>query len=531
LRAAARRIPPAAVRAALAALVLLALILVPSASRASNGAYRPDDGLLALKDILGDPEFDDALSRSFACILADSQRACYEAEDDFGRFLHRKRFWTRCDPTPATDVNEFLEEHLSRLAYSLAHFCPAGDMDWDERGDVALRFGLPSHRLRASGDISTTWGGRGIKPPSEEWSYADKDMAISFIDPNLDQRYQLGFDIKHLSAHGGPEVHTDVRDPTAGPYDPPEIPVYIEGMHAASKRKSLQERGQQALKNVALSYGYSPAREPLPLYYEIVTARGAGGKTDLAINYQLPRNALAYEEDGEYESAGLAKRLRVMNEDYDVLGSRARALTVRTTMGTEVTDDDLLVDEWRLDLEPGTYIVGFAVEDTASKRTGFGKSLVEVPDYGRAGLSMSDIQLSTGVRPGRRFIRMGGAVVPNPIHAFRQNEEMVIYFELYGLTEDLPKIGRFTVTTEITSGQYRPEEGWFKRFLSRLIPERPLSISTRVIGTGPLPDTAYWFSMALSTLEQDNYDLKVTVKDVRSGTEVSKLTAFTVLEE
>ena len=130
-----------------------------------------------------------------------------------------------------------------------------------------------------------------------------------------------------------------------------------------------------------------------------------------------------------------------------------------------------------------------------------------------------------------RDLRMGGAVVPYPIHAFRRSEEMVIYFELYGLTEDLPGIGRFTVTMEITSGQYQPDKGWFSRFISRLNPEKPLSVSTRVIGTGPLPDTAYWFSVALSTLEQDNYDLTITVKDVRSGEEVSKVAAFTVLED
>lgn len=512
-------------------LVLLAVVLAPTASHASLAEPPAGDGLLALESLLGDPAFEDALSRSFAAILADSQLTCYSAEDDFGRFLYRKRFWTRCDPTPATDVNEFLEEYLRRLAYSLGHFCPAGDMDWDERGDVALRFGLPSHRARKIGDISTAWGGRGIDPPSEEWIYADNDMTVSFIDPNLDQRYQLGRDIKYLTAGTGPKPMVDGRDPTAGPYEPPEVPVYIAGMHAATKQKSRQARGQQALDNVSMSFGYSSVAEPLPLYYEIVMARGENGKTDMAINYQVPKAALTYEPSDRYQSAGLAKRLRVMNEEYDVLGSQARALTVLIDPGAGVAEDDLLTDEWRFNVEPGVYIVGFAVEDTLSKRTGFAKSRIHVPDYRPTGLAMSDIQLARSVGPGDRFVRMGGAVVPHPVHAFRQDEEMVIYFELYGLTEDLPDIGRFTVTTEITSGQYRPEKGWVARFFARLIPEKPLSISTRVIGTGPVPDTSYWFSLALSTLEQDNYDLRITVKDVRAGTEVSKTTAFTVLED
>ena len=521
--------PSPAVRAALVTLVLLLVCFLPSESYAFEASS--DDGLLPLKDLVGDPAFEDILSRSFEIILVDSQLAVYSVEDDFGRFLYRKRFWTRCDPTPATDTNEFLEEHLRRLTFALAHFCPAGDMDWDERGDVALRFGVPSHRVRFGGDIGLMFGGLGIDPPSEEWGYADSDMVVSFIDPNLDERYQLGRDIKHITARGRPEVQRDNRDPSAGPPEPPLRPTPIELMHAIAQQKSRRARGQQALDNVSVSFGYSPVTDALPLYYEIVMARGENGRTDMAINFQIPTAALTFEPDGERVAAGLAKRLRLMNENYDVLASQARVLTVLVDSEIEVAEDDLLTDEWRFHVEPGVYVVGFAIEDTLSKRTGFGRSLVTVPDYPEAGLSMSDIQLARGVGPGNRFVRMGGAVVPHPIHAFQQDEEMVIYFELYGLTEDLPGIGRFTLTTEITSGQYRPDEGWISRFFARLVPEKPLSISTRVIGTGPLPDTAYWFSLALSTLEQDNYDLKLTVKDVRSGQEVTKTAAFTVLEE
>jgi len=521
------RTPSTAVRAALVSLVLLSVCAHPAESSTHEAASFSDDGLLALENLVADPVFEDVLSRSFETILADSQLAVYSAEDDFGRFLYRKRLWTRYDPTPATDVNEFLEEHLRRLAYALEHFCPAGDMDWDERGDVVLRFGVPSHRVQASGDITVL----GIVPPSEEWGYADADMVVSFIDPNLNERYQLGYDIKHLTVRSRPRAQNDNRNPSAGPPQPRDPPTPIELMHAITRQKSRQARGLQALDNVSVSYGHSPVTDPLPLYYEVVTARGTDGRTDMAINYQIPKTALAFEQDGEYRKTGLTKRLRLMNENYDVLESQARALTVLVDPGIEVAEDDLLTDEWRFNIEPGVYVVGFAVEDALSKRTGFGKSLVRVPEYPEAGLSMSDIQLAKGVGRGNRFVRMGGAVVPHPIHAFRQDEEMVIYFELYGLTEDLPGIGRFTITTEITSGQYRPDEGWISRFLARLIPEKPVSISTRVIGTGPVPDTAYWFSLGLSTLEQDNYDLKLTVKDVRSKREVTKTAAFTVLED
>ncbi|MEA3409332.1 MAG: GWxTD domain-containing protein, partial [Candidatus Eisenbacteria bacterium] len=299
-------------RVAFATLVLLLVCLLPPESHAFEAAPPSADGLLALEDLVGDPSFEGVLSRSFEAILADSQLAVYSTKDDFGRFLYRRRLWTRYDPTPATNVNEFLEEHLRRLAYALEHFCPAGDMDWDERGDVALRFGLPSYRVQVGADISQVPGARGLIPPSEEWGYADKNMTVSFIDPNLDERYQLGYDIKYATARGWPKVQRDNRDPSAGPPDPPLIPTPIELMHAIARQKSRQARGLQALDNVSVSYGYSPVTDPLPLFYEIVTARGEDGKTDMAINYQIPRAALAFEQDGQHRSASLAKRLRLM---------------------------------------------------------------------------------------------------------------------------------------------------------------------------------------------------------------------------
>jgi GWxTD domain-containing protein len=520
-----------------AALVVLTLALF---TLAATGAYEPQAtapeapsgrGFLSIESLLGDPTFNDVLSRSFECILSDSQHAEYIAEDEVGRFVYRKRFWTRCDPTPATEANEFLEEHLRRLAYSLEYFCPNGDMDWDQRGDVALRFGLPTSRSRFSGDIGLAGGGMGIDPPSETWGYGEEGMTISFIDASLNGHYQTGYDIKHLTYSGRPEVHNDSRDPSAGPYEPPELPVYMPGLHAQTQQKRQSDRGLKALGTVDLSYGYTPPVEPLPLFYEIVTARGPDGTTDVAVNYQVPRTELDYIEDERRARAILSKRLRVLDEEFDVLSTHERSLDVLIDTEGARSEDDLLTDEWRFHMRPGTYILGLAVQDNRSGRTGSGRSLVEIPDYSVSGLSMSDIQLARGVGEGARFRRMGGAVSPHPIHAFHQNDELVIYFELYGLTEDIPGIGRFTVTTEVTSGQYEPDRGWFSRFLARLNPEKAHSISTRVIGTGPVPDTAYWFSLALPNLAEDNYELSVTVKDVRSGQEITRTAAFTVLED
>jgi GWxTD domain-containing protein len=483
----------------------------------------------ALFRLIHDPSFDEILSHSFATILSDSQRAEYTACPGLEKSVYRTRFWNRCDPTPATELNEFLEEHLRRLCYTLENFCPGGDTEWDDRGDVAIRFGIPAHRAVEMGDISMAYGGMGLIPSSEHWSYPDMDMVLHFIDPNMDGRYQTGFDTKLFTARGRAPTPVDSRDPSV-PYTPPPSPVNVEAHHAASRAKSQQDRGMNALSDVSVTYGYRPTKEPLPFFYEIVTARGDEGASDVAINYQVPHNALSFAPAGDRRKAVLTKELRVMTSDYDEILHELRALRVVRHAESELAEGDLLTDEWRVDAEPGTYVIGFCVEDSVSGRRGYGRSLVRLPAY-TGGFRMSDIQLARTVGPGRRFARMGGAVVPHPIHAFRRDEQMIVYFELYGLTEDFERAGRFTVTTEITGHDRPKDEGWLSRFVRRALPRDRVSVSSRVIGSGPVPDTAFWFALSLANLPEDNYDLVLTVKDVRSGLEARSMAAFTVLED
>ena len=158
----------------LLAFVSTALALIPSAwpgsdsSRAAGlDAAAPGSHVSRLRE---DPRFEDIFSRSFEVILSDSQRRTYDGLWGEARTVHRRRFWTANDPTPSTDRNEFLEEHLGRLEYVLENFCPDDEFDWDERGDVALRYGVPPSRIRIIGDVFTSYGAMGIDPSAEVWT-------------------------------------------------------------------------------------------------------------------------------------------------------------------------------------------------------------------------------------------------------------------------------------------------------------------------------------------------------------------------
>jgi GWxTD domain-containing protein len=488
----------------------------------------PSDGAtVKLEDLVSSPAFESVISRSFEAILPDSQRVQYSALAEEDRCAYRRRFWLRHDPSPATGANEFLEEHLRRLEFALEKFCPCDPLDWDQRGDIALRFGLPESRSHVFGEFSSIYGGMGFSSEGEIWNYASMEMTVRFVDPNLDGRYQLGFDTKHFTAHGRAKVYT-TRNPKKPPDSGPR-PKNVEAVFARERAHDMEQKGQKAVEEVPVSYAYAPPAPPIPLYYEVVTARGKNGMADVAVNYQVPRDCLSFERRDGRNAASLAKRVRVMDPSYEVLTTDGRSVTLLCADGSVAEENVLLTDEWRLEARPGEYVIGISVKDTLSGRCGGGRSSVVVPDYWGPGLSMSDIQLARTVTEGTHFRRMAGTVVPHPSHAFRREDRMAVYFELYGLVEDRPGVARFTVTTEVTGRNRGEKKNWFQELFSS--DEKLRAVSSEVLATGDVPDTAYWFDLSLENLPQDNYVLVVTVKDVRSKEVVRKETAFTVLED
>ncbi|MFH1502670.1 MAG: GWxTD domain-containing protein [Candidatus Eisenbacteria bacterium] len=513
------------------AVALLAACATPAYPRYSSAPPTRDPEPATLQSLEGTPAYEVILSLSFEEILSDAQLSEYRALDKDTRRVYRSRFWTWNDPTPATPTNEFLEEHVRRLDCALGLFCEEGGLEWDERGEIVLRFGIPDSRVQTIGDVSQAYGSMGISPSSETWTYYGSELTFTFIDANLDGRYALGEDIRHMSARGRPAIPRKGEPSLLLPPEAPAMPRNVEAEHMAYQAASLKEKGLDAIENVPVAYSYAAPLEPLTLFYEIVTFRGTDGATDVAVNYEVPISELSWDESGDRPAAHVDKLIRVTDAAYDVLVEDSRGVSITLEGESARGGRALVADEWRVETPPGEFVVGVAVTDTVTGRTGFGRGRVEVPDYGGPGLLMSDVQVAASVGGGPKFRRMGGAVVPRPSRAFRRSEDLVVYFELYGLEEDVQGISRFTVTTEISGRNYEKDKGWFARLTSFLVPEERHAVSSSILATGDVPDTAHWFAISLDDLAVDNYDLEITVKDVRSQLEVTRTAAFTVMDD
>lgn len=510
--------------------VLLVLLIASAANAASVAeSHAP----LALDDLISHPAFDDAYARSFEVILSDSQLGAYSVLSDSARLVYRRRYWTANDPTPTTEENEFLSEHIKRLRFAVAELCPHKAFAWDERGDVALRFGVPASRQRIIGDIITIPGRRGIDPSSEVWVYPRAEMSIRFIDPNLDGAYVVAAEPLYLGAqpieHSLPQSYrywSEFRRSVGRSL----VPRDIESEHIVYRSHALVNRGLEVERDVPVSYGYLPPAEPILLYYEVVTARGDAGASDVAVNYQIPMDCLTFRSDGAARKAEFTKAVRILSAEYDVVTSDERTVTVTSDAVEGDAGDGLITDEWRLDSAPGEYVVAISVEDTLTGRVGTGQSRIVVPDYSHPGFRMSDIQIARSVGEGNRFLRMGGSVVPKPVRAFPRSGDLIAYFELYGLSENGPGRSRFTVKTEVSGRGYRGERGVVQRFFDRWFPQERHAVASEVTEYGEAPDTAYWFAIDLRNLAEDNYDLIISVRDEGRGWEITRSASFTVLD-
>jgi GWxTD domain-containing protein len=88
-------------------------------------------------------------------------------------------FWTRRDPSPGTEENEALEEHLRRVRYATENYSDAGSGWQSDRGKVYIKYGEPDH---TEVKIDPHYQGEYLV-----WFYYEENLTFVFYD-----RFGLG---------------------------------------------------------------------------------------------------------------------------------------------------------------------------------------------------------------------------------------------------------------------------------------------------------------------------------------------------
>ena len=125
------------------------------------------------------------------------------AEGDLTRVLPESGarlvlWWRSQDTLPATQDNERLEEHLTRIAFVTQQYRDEDDeRGFDDRGEIYVRLGRPSHttsvEIRNTDLLLNPFVSRLPKNTFWVYNHVDYDAHYFFLKKTLGRPFELGY--------------------------------------------------------------------------------------------------------------------------------------------------------------------------------------------------------------------------------------------------------------------------------------------------------------------------------------------------
>lgn len=530
---------------------------------AADAAFNPDPGLAL--DKLGPgmrAEYDglqylltSGLKSQFLGLSSDSLRAEW-----------LRRYWRLRDPTPTTPENERRQEHERRVAHARAELSAAEPPGWDARGRIYIAYGEPDSIIEELSDVRA---GLGYVPSRQDWLYVQQGWIAQFERPNPRGPWLLGKSSATLSYR--PDIEQEDRarlgltDPeTAGLNSTRERASDIIGQQEerlllAAKdpdrllpnqisthevrtdlraRDLLRKRSEaiwsfsQAIERGTDRFELGgPERSAIWYVFDVDVFKGPPGRMRVEVHYQFNLQDLAFQwQDSlyvaRYRIEGVLLDRDVREAATDFYTESVKSGEFRATLAAR-----LLPGQLNFVVTPGDYRLAVRLIDLISNNEGTYTTYVSVPKVNDAVLALSDMEMATrivfaGDDWRSRFVKRDRLVVPNPIGVYQRDNVLTSYFEIYGLEPDPEGVCRYQVTYSIVPRTEMQAEGWFP---GATPPGRPF-VSSSFMGVGVGRDLVEELRIDVNSLDQDAYDLVLTVTDLVSGKEASARSAFSVLD-
>lgn len=392
------------------------------------------------------------------------------------RFI--EQFWKRNDPDLATPENEARLEYWSRVAHAYFLFYDPRRREWDQRGEVYVRYGPPAELdynpldMRLSFQFGT---GPGYPTNMLVWNYPELGMKVVLHDRTLNEFYTL------------PHSEDTERDPL------PDL----------SRVDSLGDRVTSG-GGRAVFPALPPGARPRPM--ETLFARFAAPAGGRALG------ALATPGAASDSLSGVFVVLDSVGNEVARQGRRVAA---------SECEPNLQVADFAADLTPGRYLLGLTVRDGAGRR-GVARRELIVPRPSAA-LAVSDVVVTCGVPDGAAGRAMAG-LAPNVGARVGVAEPLTAYFEVTGLALGSGGRSRFQYEYVVRSAE-RDRRNWFQRVLAPRPGPAPIAATFEEENSGTV--RRQYVSVPLESLAAGGrYRLEIRVTDLLSGEEARAATEF-----
>jgi GWxTD domain-containing protein len=509
-------------------LLLVLLLLGCSSQSILSSKMTYEDKLLyySLKHVLSQQELDVLLNMPLP---------------EKGAWLNQ--FWKSKDPTPATEKNEFKEEHERRVKYARENFGTyIGDRLWDDRGDVYIIYGEPEEKEMG---IYKAWRAdykavtqSGIPP-------AGGDRGNPW-EPDIDITRPkggkgAGEDQSNTPGEGGQVRKEDPLAPRSG-YDDFNI-TYGEIWHYYIQQLTLQFEDQKStgfytlvpytdffgntqsfqefsmqkvtkVDNKMIVYEHDYQGKPFDYAVDVLPFRGDKTTYNLDVNLGLPLKDMGLG-GSDSSQVQVMRRISILDKRLNTLYSDSTILAKKVNKAG--IEDQLIIDQLTYKLNPGEYTLAVEMRDMNTQKVGIYKKKFIIPEYSMPGTQeVSPLVMASLVRPAYRgetkFVKHGYVVIPAPSRVYYPDQLIYFYYEVYNLKSDNKGKTRYTIHYNLVDYKKKKEIAFYE-------PKTFEADTTDVFHTATLD---------ASTIPSGEYALAIRITDINRGKDKVTLTGFKI---
>ena len=404
-------------------------------------------------------------------ITGEERKVFVQLSTDEERENFIESFWMRRDPTPDSMENEYKEEHYRRIAFSNERYA-SGIPGWrTDRGRIYIAHGPPdeieSHP--SGGQYQRPYeegGGFTSTYPFEIWRYRwlegiGSDVLLEFVDPTMTGEYRLTMDpsekdaLLHVPGAGltlseqmgltdkadrfrrtdGTRMGTPIGGAQSIRYNQFERLQ----LHAnIFKPPAVKFKDLEAIVNSTIDYDTLPYEVDIH-YVRVTNSAVLSGITVLLRNEDL----VFKEEDGLHKAvANIFGRITTLTRR--VQETFEETVSVKTTAERlHQAADRASVFNKSVPLAPGMYRLELVVKDLVGETMGTYRTAMRVPAFDDEALASSSLILADKIErvPIRslgtgQFVIGSSKVRPRINYAFKQDERMGIYMQVYNLGQN-----------------------------------------------------------------------------------------------
>ena len=177
----------------------------------------------------------------------------------------------------------------------------------------------------------------------------------------------------------------------------------------------------------------------LHFYYDLANFRGPDGQTTLEVYYGISPKQVEFVEGDTGSMAHAQGALALADEGHTNIYRTRDTFSYRNTGESNWAKGTFVPDVLQVQVPPGKYELQVQLKDLVSGHVGAYKQSLVVKDYRLETLQMSDIELAStiGDKGSNSRFRKGNIwVVPMPSRAYKLDQKVYAYFEIYNLNKD-----------------------------------------------------------------------------------------------